>query len=110
MLVNFVYCHPVGHMIEALHYCHGYHRADPGLRIGLAVNADTPAELAALCPYIGDVYPVTLDLLDPAPDLGALDRIPDGWDWVVDDDRGHQDPQRAIFPGLGAYYDRADER
>ena len=110
MLVNFVYCHPVGHMIEALHYCHGYHRADRGLRIGLAVNADTPAELAALCPYIGDVYPVTLDLFDPAPDLGALDRIPAGWDWVVDDDRGHQEPQRALFPGLGAYYDRADER
>ena len=50
VLVNFVYCHPVGHAIEALHYCHGYHRADPGLRIGLALNADTPTELAALCP------------------------------------------------------------
>jgi hypothetical protein len=23
VLVNFVYCHPVGHAIEALHYCHG---------------------------------------------------------------------------------------
>jgi hypothetical protein len=110
VLVNFVYCHPVGHMIEALHYCHGYHRADPGLRIGLAVNAATPAELAALCPYIGDVYPVTLDLLDPAPDLGSLDRIPVGWDWVVDDGRGHQEPQRDMFPGLGAYYDRAGQR
>jgi hypothetical protein len=110
VLVNFVYCHPVGHMIEALHYCHGYHRASPSLRIGLAVNAATPAELAALCPYIDDVYPVTLDLLDPAPDLGALDQIPAGWDWVVDDDRGHQKQQRAIFPGLGAYYDRAGER
>jgi hypothetical protein len=29
VLVNFVYCHPVGHVIEALHYCHGYYRADP---------------------------------------------------------------------------------
>jgi hypothetical protein len=110
VLVNFVYCHPVGHMIEALHYCHGYHRADPDLRIGLAVHAGTPAELATLCPYIGDVYPVTLDLFDPAPDLDSLDGIPAGWDWVVDDDRGHQEPQRAIFPGLGAYYDRACER
>lgn len=110
MLVNFVYCHPVGHMIEALHYCHGYHRASPGLRIGLAVHAGTPTELAGLCPYIGDVYPVPLDLFDPAPDLGALDGIPASWDWVVDDDRGHQQPQRAIFPGLGTYYDRAGER
>lgn len=108
--MNFVYCHPVGHLIEALHYCHGYHRADRGLRIGLVLNADTPAELAALCPYIGDVYPVTLDLLDAAPDLGSLDQIPAGWDWVVDDARGHQEEQRAAFPGLGPYYDLAGER
>jgi hypothetical protein len=110
VLVNFVYCHPVGHAIEALHYCHGYHRADPGLRIGLALHAGTPTELAALCPYIGDVYPVALDLFDPAPDAGLLDRIPAGWDWVVDDDRGHQAPQRALFPGLAAYYDLAADR
>jgi hypothetical protein len=110
VLVNFVYCHPVGHTIEALHYCHGYHRADPGLRIGLALNADSPTELATLCPYIGDVYPVTLDVFDPARDAGSLDRIPAGWDWVVDDDRGHQAPQRALFPGLAAYYDRAADR
>ena len=89
LLVNFVYCPPVGHTIEALHYCHGYHRADPGLRIGLALNADSPTELATLCAYIADVYPVALDVFDPAR-LGpaSLDRIPAGWDWVVDDDRG----------------------
>jgi hypothetical protein len=62
VLVNFVYCRPVGHVIEALHYCHGYYRADPSLRIGLALNADTPTELAALCPYVADVYPVTIDV------------------------------------------------
>jgi hypothetical protein len=108
--VNFVYCPPVGHTIEALHYCHGYHRADPGLRIGLALNADSPTELATLCPYITDVYPVALDVFDPRPGLGSLDRIPAGWDWVADDDRGHQAPQRAMFPGLAAYYDRAADR
>jgi hypothetical protein len=42
--------------------------------------------------------------------VSSLDRIPAGWDWVVDDDRGHQAPQRAIFPGLGAYYDRSGDR
>jgi hypothetical protein len=110
LLVNFVYCPPVGHTIEALHYCHGYHRADPGLRIGLALNADSPTELATLCPYIADVYPVALDVFDPRPGRGLLDRIPAGWDWVADDDRGHQAPQRAMFPGLAAYYDQAAER
>jgi hypothetical protein len=110
VLVNFVYCPPVGHAIEALHYCYGYHRADPDLRIGLALHADSPTDLATLCPFIGDVYPVAVDVFDPSPDLGSLDAIPTGWDWVVDDDRGHQAPQRVMFPGLAAYYDRAAER
>jgi hypothetical protein len=110
VLVNFVYCHPVGHVIEALHYCHGYHRADPGLRIGLALNADAPAELAALCPYLGNVYPIAVDVFDPSRDPGALDAVPTGWDWVADDGRGHQAHQRIAFPGLAAYYDRAADR
>jgi hypothetical protein len=108
LLVNFVYCPPVGHAIEALHYCHGYHRADPGLRIGLVLNADTPTELAALCPYVDVVYPVSVDVFDPGYDAtSALGVIPTGWDWVADDDRGHQAQQRAAFPGLARYYDQA---
>jgi hypothetical protein len=42
LLVNFVYCHPVGHAIEALHAAHGYHRADPELRISVALLARWP--------------------------------------------------------------------
>jgi hypothetical protein len=111
VLVNFVYCHPVGHAIEALHYCHGYHRADPGLRIGLALNADTPAELAALCPYVDDIYPISVDVSDRAHDsASALAAIPPGWDWVVSDARGQQPHQRAAFPGLALYYDQARDR
>jgi hypothetical protein len=111
VLVNFVYCHPVGHAIEALHYCHGYHRADPGLCIGLALNADTPTELAALCPYVDDIYPISVDVFDRAYDsASALDAIPPGWDWVVSDARGQQPHQRAAFPGLARYYDQARDR
>jgi hypothetical protein len=110
LLVNFVYCPPVGHVIEALHYCHGYHRADPELRIGLALHAGSPTELATLCPYIGDVYPVTVDVFGPSADPGCLDAVPAGWDSIVDDDRGHQAAQRAIFPGLAGYYDLAAAR
>jgi hypothetical protein len=111
VLVNFVYCPPIGHAIEALHYCHGYHHANPGLRIGLALNADTPAELAALCPYVGDVYQIPVDISDPAYDpAAALPTVPTGWDWVVDDDRGHQPDQRMAFPGLARYYDQAGDR
>jgi hypothetical protein len=107
LLVNFVYCPPVGHAIEALHYCHGYHRADPGLRIGLALNADTPTELAALCLYVDVVYPISIDVFDRGYDpAGALAAIPAAWDWVVDDARGQEDQQRAAFPGLARYYDQ----
>lgn len=108
MLVNFVYCHPVGHAIEALHYCHGYHRADPGLRIGLALNADTPTELATLCPYVDVVYPISIDVFDRSYDpASALSAIPVGWDWVAGDPRGQQAQQRRTFPGLARYYDQA---
>jgi hypothetical protein len=111
VLVNFVYCQPVGHATEALHHCHGYHRADPGLRIGLALNADTPAELAALCPYVDDIYPISVDVFDRAHDsASALAAIPPGWDWVVNDARGQQPHQRAAFPGLARYYDQARDR
>lgn len=110
LLVNFVFCHPVGHLIEALHYCHGYHYADPELRIALALNADTPTELAALCPFVSEVYPVRIDVFDAGQDLASLDAIPTGWRWVVDDARGHLGNMRQVFPGLASYYDRARAR
>ncbi len=46
-------------------------RAGPELRIGLALPADSPAEPAGLCPYIGDVFPVTVD-------VGHQAKIPGG--------------------------------
>jgi hypothetical protein len=109
LLVNFVYCHPVGHAIEALHYCHGYHLANPDAHIAVALNARSPVELAGLCPYIEAAYPITLDVFDPHAPVAGLDAIPPAWDWVRDDARGHQASQRAVFPGIAAYYDRAGE-
>ena len=110
LLVNFVYCHPVGHVIEALHYCHGYHRASPEVTVAVVLNARSPLELAGLCPFIEASYPVSLDVFDPQTPIGGLEAIPPGWDWVVDDARSRQEQQRAVFPGIAAYYDGADER
>lgn len=108
--MNFVYCDPVGHAIEALHYCHGYHRADPDLRISLALSSGTPTELASLCPYISDVFPIEIEVFESNPtEFPGFAAIPAGWDWVVDDGRGHLKDQRAMFPGLAGYYDVADE-
>lgn len=107
MLVNFVYCHPVGHAIEALHYANGYHAADPDLRISVALNDATPTELAGLCPFIERTYPITVDVFDgdAGHDLAAL---PSTWDWIVSDYRGADPLQRQIFPGLAAYYDASE--
>lgn len=108
LLVNYVFAHPVGHAIEALHHCYGYHRANPELRIELAMISTTPYELAELCPFIDRVHPIPLDLFDGTVDcLPALSNLPKRWNHVVDDNRGHQDALRAMFPGLGTYYDQA---
>lgn len=106
VLVNFVYASPVGHAIEALHACSGYHHADPGRRIGVVLNSATPVELATLCPFIDEVYPVDIDLFDTELDPGpALAAIPRDWDWVVNEPRADQPAQRQYFPGMGRYYD-----
>ena len=106
VLVNFVYCHPVGHAVEAVQHCLGYRMADPGRRIGLVLKANTAVDLAAWCPHIDEVYTVDVDVF-AAPAADVLDHVPRDWDWVVDDPRGHQPWQREVFPGLAGYYDRA---
>ncbi|MBB5953481.1 hypothetical protein FHS29_000051 [Saccharothrix tamanrassetensis] len=110
LLVNFVYCHPVGHAIEALHRCHGYHRADPDLRIGVVLNSATPVEPARLCPFIDEVHAVDVDVFDGSADFAPrLARIGRDWDQVVEDERASQSWQRTLFPGLARYFDQARE-
>jgi hypothetical protein len=80
LLVNFWYAHPVGHAIEALRYCLGYHRADPSLRISLLLNAATAVELADFCPFVERTYGVAFTgfhdgSTNPAP---ALRAVPEG--------------------------------
>jgi hypothetical protein len=103
LLVNFVYCHPVGHAIEALHAAHGYHRADPDLRISVALHADTALDLVTLCPFVDTVYPIRVDFFDGSADLtSVLAPVPRAWDCVLDSWHG-----TAGFPGLAAYYEQA---
>ena len=60
ILLNFFEAHNVGHVIEALHYCLGHHRANPDMRLSVLLNALAPTELAQLCPFVQTVYPVEL--------------------------------------------------
>ena len=71
LLVNFFYAHPVGHAVEALHYCLGHHLADPAREISVALNAATAVELAGFCPFVSHVYPVEHPLLEPCLDSAA---------------------------------------
>jgi ADP-heptose:LPS heptosyltransferase len=109
VLVNFLYASPVGHAIEALHLCSGYHHADADRRIGVVLNSATPVELARLCPFIDEVYPVDIDLFDSEFDaMSALAAIPRDWDRVVNEPRAYQPVQRRYFPGMGRYYDATE--
>lgn len=106
LLVNFVYCQPIGHAVEALHYAHGYHRADPDRRISVALNQATAHELAGYAEFVEQTYPIPVDVFDGAADhSAALATLPSTWDVVVSDFRGYDPAQRSLFPGLASWFD-----
>lgn len=109
MLVNFFYAPPVGHAVEALHYCLGHHAADPTREIAVALNAASAIELAGLCPFVTKAYAIEHPLLEPCASSAArLAVLPREWDWVLDDGRRRQDIQLELFPGLRDYYAASD--
>ena len=70
VLVNVVYCHPVGHAVEAVQRCLGYRVPDPGRRTGLVLKANTAVDLAAWCPPVDEMYTVDVDVFGtPAADV-----------------------------------------
>jgi hypothetical protein len=109
LLVNFFYAQPVGHAVEALHYAHGYHLADPELDIAVALNAATAVELAGLCPFVSEAYAVEHPFVEPGTDSAAsLRAIPREWTWVIDDVRRLQGIQLDLFAGMRDYYAASD--
>ena len=110
VLANFFYAQPVGHAVEALHYCLGHHAADPEREIAVALNADTAVGLAGYCPFVSASYAIEHPFVDPGVDsLARLAHVPREWDWVLDDFRRWQDVQLALFPGMRDYYAASDE-
>jgi hypothetical protein len=109
LLVNFFYANPVGHAVEALHYCLGHHLADPTREVSVALNAATAVELAGFCPFVSQAYAVEHPLLEPCLDSTARQAgIPRRWAWILDDFRRAQDYQLELFPGLRDYYLTSD--
>jgi len=109
LLVNFWYAHPVGHAVEALRYCLGYHAGDEELEISLLLNGATATELGACCPFVRETYAVDyVDFLGRTGDPdAALKAVPRDWDYVLDDQRSRQPGQLELAPGLRAYYQAA---
>jgi hypothetical protein len=109
LLVNFFYAHPVGHAIEALHYCQGHHAAAPERSVSVALNAASAFELAWYCPFVDSAYAIEHPFVERSRDSArALAAVPGEWDWIVDDGRRRQDFQLRAFPGMRDYYEASD--
>ena len=115
ILLNYFEAHNVGHVIEALHYCLGHHRANPDIRLSVLLNALAPTELAHLCPFVETVYSVKLpgypedtSGLSEADCLGALQDVPKVWDYVLDNPRRTVVPHLDAVPGFAPYYEASD--
>jgi len=109
LLVNFWYDSPVGHAVEALRYCLGYHLADRTRRIHLLLNGASATELADLCPFIEKTYRMPFTGLDNTVDdpAASLARVPRAWDYVVDDPRTQVPEELARFAGFRRFHEAA---
>jgi hypothetical protein len=102
LLLNFFYAYPVGHAVEALHYCHGYHAADPEREISVVLNAETPVRLADFCPFVASAYAIAHPFVEASADSASrLAGVPPQWDWTLDDVRRRTDLDLRMFPGCG---------
>lgn len=105
VLVDHWYSHAVGHVIEALRRCQGYHACDPSLRLSLVLNGASPVELAACVPFVERAYAVPYTSFG-APEGNprkALAGVPRTWDFVLHHPAA-TDPREQRFEGLQRYY------
>jgi hypothetical protein len=105
VLVDHWYSHAVGHVIEALRRCQGYHACDPVLRPSLVLNGASPVELVLCAPFVDQAFAVSYTSFGaPAGDpKRALRRIPRDWDYVLHHPAAG-DPEEVRFEGLQRYY------
>jgi hypothetical protein len=122
ILVNHVYYSPVGHVVEAMRYARGFHAANPGSEVHVALSDGAPWELCAGAPWIAGVYRVPV--ADPNMCDLSIPEMPREWDYIVDnnlmrlEDEHSEDlvrPDAYEPPARGweeeatiAYYARAD--
>lgn len=106
VLVDHWFSHAVGHVIEALRRCRGYHAADPAIRPSLVLNGASPVELVRCAPFVEHVYAVPYTSFG-APEgrpRSALRRVPRDWDYVLHHPAA-RDPEAAGWAGFQRYCD-----
>jgi hypothetical protein len=104
VLVDDWYSHAVGHVIEALRHCQGYHACDPAVRPSLVLNGRSPSELAGCVPFVEAVFAVpytSFGAVEGSP-KEALRGVPRDWDHVLRHP-STKDPDQDRFAGLRAY-------
>lgn len=106
VLVDYWYSHAVGHVVEALRVCAGYHAADASVRPSLVLNGASPVELASCVPFVERTYPVSYTSFGQpvGSPKAALRAIPRDWDYVLHH-HAATDEYHARFPGIRRYYD-----
>ena len=88
LLINFVYYHPVGHVVEAIKYTKGFKEANSELEIHVALNKYTATNLTEGAPWIEKTYLVDVyGFLNKIKDHSTLNSIPKDWDYVMTDNR-----------------------
>jgi len=88
LLLNWVYYCPVGHVVEALKIAKGYSLANKNIDVYLIINADSPIELANVCPWIKKTYTVSLKEIEKnGKKAESLKIIPKKWDYIITDNR-----------------------
>lgn len=88
VLINFVFCRPVGHVLEALKVTKDYFEANKDWEIHLLLNAATVYELAEHCPWIEKVHPIDcFEIMSKRSSATCLRKIPIKWDFIITDNR-----------------------
>jgi hypothetical protein len=104
VLVDHWYSHAVGHVIEALRRCQGYHACDPAIRPSLVLSGAAPAELAGCVSFVDQVFAVpyaSFGAVEGSP-KAALRNVPRDWDYVLRHPSA-RDADQDRFAGLRAY-------
>ena len=97
LLLNFVYCNPVGHVIEALKLAKGFHEANRNMDVYLILNSRTPVELAKSCNWIKRVYSADpKEVLEKKEKSEFFATFPKIWDYILADYRSLKEDEEDI--------------